>query len=172
MKAIEKESKGVGILPHLLFLFFCAAAVVWMEIATRLPLWAAVLIVSPQTALVTWSLWAEKKGLKEPERKPRRFELASGLICGVGTLLAGIRAASYFFLIYLYGLARVRSEQLRLLAMPKGRPWIVSNGDRIYEGYFLHYLIGIGIWMGTFPVVYWLVYQLLPVRKDSSGFSD
>jgi len=99
--------------------------------------------------------------------------MATGVICALLTLLAGIRAAYYFFLIYLYGLDRVRSEHLHFVATPKGHLWIVSNGDRVSEGHSLHYLIGVGIWMGLFPGVYWLVYQLLPLRKeDSPGLSD
>jgi len=173
MAVTETKAKGVGILPHVLFLFFCAAAVVWMEVATRLPLWAAVLIVSPQTAAVTYALLTEKKGADEPARQPRRFEMATGVICALLTLLAGVHAAYYFFLIYLYGLDRVSNEHLHFVATPKGHPWIVSNGDRISKGFFLHYLIGVGIWMALFPAVYWLVYQLLPVRKEGSpGLSD
>ena len=168
MAGEDQKPKGVGILPHMLFLFSCVAAVVWMEMATQLPLWAAVLIVSPQTAMVIYALLTDKQGADETARKPRKYEIGVGVICAVVSLMAGIRAASYFFLVYLYGLTRVRNEHLRFVAMPKGHPWIVSNGDRISEGHFLHYLIGIGVWMALFPWVYWLVYRLLPLQEEPS----
>jgi|SRR5271166_412411 len=156
---------AAGILPHILFLAANCGALVWMEINTQLPLWAAVLIVSPQTAAVIYALLTINGEGNQATVKHRRFEIESGVICAILALLAGIREASYFFLAYLYGFARVRNEHLRFTAMPKGRAWVVSNGDRISEGHFLHYLMGMGIWMGLFLVVYPLVYHFLPERQ-------
>jgi hypothetical protein len=107
-----------------------------MKINTQLPFWAALLIVSPQTAAVIYALLTMKDEDDAPEVKHRRYEIESGLICGILLLMAGIRAASYFFFVYLYGLARVKHDHLRLTAMPNGSPWIVSNGDRISNGHF------------------------------------
>jgi hypothetical protein len=105
---------------------------------------------------------------KDVDKVHRRFEIESGVVCAFLTLLAAIRASSYFFLAYLYGFARVRNEHLRFIGMPKGRAWIVSNGDRVSEGHFLHYLMGVGIWMALFPVIYGFVYRCLPdvVKKS------
>jgi hypothetical protein len=109
-----------------------------------------------------------RTGSEAPEAKHRRYEIESGLICGILPLMAGIRAASYFFLVYLYGVARVRHDHLRFTAMPKGSPWIVSNGDRVSNGHFLHYLIGLGIWMALFLMIYPLIFRLLPQRQGES----
>jgi cobalamin synthase len=169
-RTIRRDQKlgTVGILPHILFLAANGAAVVWMKINTRLPFWAALLIVSPQTAAVIYALLTMKDEDNAPEAKHRRYEIASGLICGILLLMTGIRAASYFFLVYLYGLARVRHDHLRFTAMPKGSPWIVSNGDRVSNGHFLHYLIGLGIWMALFLMIYPVIFRLLPERQGES----
>jgi hypothetical protein len=166
LKSQGQKSIGVGILPHILFLSCNVGLVVWMKSDTRLPLWAAILIVSPQTALVVYSLLTRNKEADEAEPKHRRFEIGSGVICAFLTLLAAIRASSHLFLAYLYGFARVQNEHLRFTAMPKGRDWIVSNGDRVSDGHFLHYLMGMGIWMALFPVIYGIVYRCLPERQE------
>ena len=64
-----------------------------MKINTQLPFWAALLIVSPQTAAVIYALLTMKDEDRAPEVKRRRYEIASGLICGILLLTAGIRAA-------------------------------------------------------------------------------
>jgi len=161
----DRKLSKVGILPHILFLASNGTAVIWMKINTQLPFWAALLIVSPQTAAVIYALLTMKDEDDAPEVKHRRYEIESGLICGILPLMAGMRAASYFFLVYLYGLARVKHDHLRFTAMPKGSPWIVSNGDRISNGHFLHYLIGLGIWMALFLMIYPLIFRLLPERQ-------
>jgi hypothetical protein len=168
MRKREQKLSTLGILPHTLFLASNGAAVIWMKINTKLPFWAALLIVSPQTAAVIYALVTMKDEDDPLEVKHRRYEIVSGLICGILLLVAGIRAASYFFLVYLYGMARVRQDHLRFAAMPKGSPWIVSNGDRVSDGHFLHYLIGLGIWMALFLVIYPLIFRLLPERQGES----
>lgn len=136
-----------------------------MRINTHLPWWAAVLIVSPQTAAVVYALVIKERDAEEFDEEPRKYGIGVGVICAVFTLLAGIRIGTYFFLVYLYGWERVRSEHLRFLSMPKGHAWPVSNGDRIADVHFLHYLISIGIWFALFLVIYPAVYRLLP-RRD------
>src|SRR6202790_1561775 len=66
LKNQVQKSIGAGILPHILFLSCNAGLVVWMKLDTRLPLWAAILIVSPQTALVVYSLLTMNKEADEP----------------------------------------------------------------------------------------------------------
>jgi len=130
-----------------------------------LPWWAAALIVSPQTAVVVYALVTKGSDAEEPDPKPRKYGIGVGVICALFALLAGIRMGAYFFLVYLYGWERLRSEHLRFLSMPKGHAWPVSNGDSIADGHFLHYLISVGIWLALFLVIYPVIYRLLP-RPD------
>src|SRR5207253_3188257 len=88
-------------------------------------------------AMSTASLNTDRK-LSSPARiiKPFLF-----LVWAFSTLYAAFHIALYIFLIHLYGFSRVRSEHLYFTSTPKARAWIVSNGDRITEGHFLHWLI-------------------------------
>jgi len=81
------------------------------------------------------------------------------------TFYAAFYASHYLFLIYLYGFSRVRGEHLHFTEMPKARAWIVSNGDRITEGHFVHFLIGLGLWFTLFFITFRFIYRLLPERK-------
>jgi hypothetical protein len=105
-----------------------------MEFGTRLPLWAPFLIVAPQTSLVLYSLICRDESADQAKRGAKGFTVPVGLLCGVLTLLAAIRAANYSFLVYFCGWHAVRSKHWYWLAKPKDRPWIVSNGDRVTEG--------------------------------------
>jgi hypothetical protein len=69
------------------------------------------------------------------------------------------------FLVYVYGWDKVRHEHLRILKMPKGSDWPVSNGDMIREGFFIHYLISLCCWLVMFFVTYPFLRRLLPVPR-------
>ena len=72
---------------------------------------------------------------------------------------------SRLFLIYVYGWDKVYLQHLRLLNMPKGRAWPVSNGDMIREGFFIHYLISMVCWFAMFFMTYPFLRRLLPEAK-------
>jgi hypothetical protein len=71
--------------------------------------------------------------------------------------------------VYLYGWRRVQHEHLRILKMPKGADWPVSNGDMIREGFFIHYLISVFSWFAMFFVSYLLLRLLLPRAKQPAA---
>jgi len=67
------------------------------------------------------------------------------------SLYTAIYSAAYLWLIQLYGFSRVCREHLRFDSMSKGGAWIVSNGDRITEGFFVHhYLVSLILWLAMF----------------------
>ena len=111
--------------------------------------------------------------LKPYDRGPappslRRGELLLGLPLALGTLLfSDFVVASKLFLIYLYGWSRVWHEHLRILGMPKGRPWPVSNGNLIHQDFAIHFLIGVVCWFALFIPTYLFLWRLLPLRKPS-----
>lgn len=75
---------------------------------------------------------AERNNKKtESEYVPRRYESWVFLFCGLVGFSSGLTTANFLFLTYLYGFHRVYTEGLELVSMPKGHPWIVSNGDII-----------------------------------------
>lgn len=84
----------------------------------------------------------------------------------LGTLFFSANVlATKLFLVYLYGWSRVRHEHLRILSMPKGHPWPVSNGDLIQGQFSMHYLIGVFCWLALFFSTYPFLRLLLPLRK-------
>ncbi len=86
-----------------------------------------------------------------PKRKRFRLAPVAFLAWIFLSLYAGIYSAAYLWLIQLYGFSRVRSEHLHFISMTKGADWIVSNGDRITEGYFVHfYLVSLALWLVIF----------------------
>jgi hypothetical protein len=96
----------------------------------------------------------------------RRGEFFLWLPWAVGTLLLSIHViGAKPFLIYLYGWSIVQHEHPRILSMPKGRPWPLSNGQAISEGHFVHYLISLVCWFAMFFVSYPLVRLLLPAKR-------
>jgi hypothetical protein len=100
--------------------------------------------------------------------KLRRFELFLFLAWGLATLLFSIHViGAKLFLIYLYGWSRVHQEQLSILKMQKGSgPWLVSNGDLIVEGHFVHFLVSLGCWFVLFFGTYPFIRLLLPRRRS------
>lgn len=102
-----------------------------------------------------------------PNMRPRRFESLVGLVWALATFYVAYRASLYLFLIHLYGYAHVHREHLHFKDTPKGGAWIVSNGDRITDGLFLQYLIGLVLWLALFSVTFWVIHRLLPTKKDN-----
>ncbi len=109
---------------------------------------------------------AEKSGDCPPLR---RFERLLFLIIAMGTALFSHNVVgSRLFLVYVYGWDKVHLEHLRLLKMPKGRDWSVSNGEMIHEGFFVHYLISLACWFVMFLMTYPFLRRLLPEAKPES----
>ena len=106
---------------------------------------------------------------QKPGSRPRKFETLLFIALGVPTLYVAYYAGRYIFLVHLYGFSRVRSEHLHFTATPKGRAWLVSNGDSIAEGHFLHFLISLGLFLVLFFVIYAFLHKLLPERKESDA---
>ncbi len=103
---------------------------------------------------------------REPSVPLRRFEILLFLPWGLATLFfAKDVLGAKLFLVYLYGWTRVQQEHLRILDMPKGRPWPVSNGDLIREGHSIHFLISLACWYALFLATYPLLRLLLPKAK-------
>jgi hypothetical protein len=101
-----------------------------------------------------------------PGQQTRRFEVLLFFPWALGTLLFSIHVlGAHLFLVYVYGWQRVNSEHLRILKMPKGADWPVSNGDMIREGFFVHYLITLFCWLAMFLATYPLLRLLLPASK-------
>jgi hypothetical protein len=95
---------------------------------------------------------------------PRKFILVMLTFfgCGLITLYIGSLIGHYLFLVSLYGHARVNSEHLHFVEMLKGRPWVISNGDKITEaaGASLPYVVG--SWFVLFLSTYPFIYRFIP----------
>lgn len=99
----------------------------------------------------------------------RRGELLLWFVWALGTLLFSIHViGTKLFLIYRYGWSKVQHEHLRILDMPKGHDWPVSNGDMIREGFFIHFLISLFCWWALFFATYPFVRRLLPPEKRAA----
>lgn len=78
--------------------------------------------------------------------------------------------SAQILLCYLYGVGRVFKEGLHFIAMPKGRPWIVSNGDLVSEDVKpLHFVIGVVLWLLLTISIVLLTYWLFPGKKASAS---
>ena len=108
------------------------------------------------------------KAVEKPGSQPRKFETLLFLVWGLLTLYGSFYAAKYIYLIHLYGFSRVWGEHLRFTATPKGHPWLVSNGDSITGGHFLHYVITLVIWLSFFYFTAPLLHRLLPLKKPAA----
>jgi hypothetical protein len=95
----------------------------------------------------------------------RRGEFFLWLPWALGTLVVANVIGGKLLLIYVYGWSRVSREHLRLLSMPKGRAWPVSNGDLLTQGHFIHFLISSATWLLLFFPTYLFLRLLLPRRK-------
>jgi hypothetical protein len=109
---------------------------------------------------------ANDSGHQDARAELRRFEYLLFLPWALGTLILSIRViGARLFLVYLYGWGRVQQEQLRFLDMPKNAPWLVSNGDSIEKGHFVHFVISSACWLALFFTTYPLLRLLLPRRR-------
>jgi hypothetical protein len=70
--------------------------------------------------------------------------------------------APTLFLVKVYGWSRVFREHLHLIAMPKGAPWPVSNGDFISGGDFAMFAFGLPCWLA-------LTFATYPQMRTRSG---
>jgi hypothetical protein len=101
-----------------------------------------------------------------PRQDLRRFEILLFVPWAVGTLyFSALVVGPKLFLVYLYGWTRVWQEDLRIVTMRKAGPWLVSNGDWITEGHFVHFLISAACWLVLFFATYPLLRLLLPRVK-------
>jgi hypothetical protein len=97
----------------------------------------------------------------------RKDEFLLWFVWTVGTLYVSTTIiGEKLVLIYVYGWQRVRNEHLRILTMPKGRAWPLSNGDYFHHQP-LHFLISLVCWFALFLSTYPLVRLLLPPRHSS-----
>jgi hypothetical protein len=103
---------------------------------------------------------------KNSPRVPTRDgEILLAFFVMIATLLFSILVlAPKIVLIGHYGWAKVQQEHLYFLAMPKGHPWPVSNGDVLDIG-FGHYVVTVICWFGLFFPLYLMLRLLLPKRK-------
>ena len=61
---------------------------------------------------------------------------------------AAFYSASELWLVQMYGFSHVCSEHLHFISTPKGGDWVVSNGDKIVDGFFIHhFLVCIVLWL-------------------------
>jgi hypothetical protein len=90
-------------------------------------------------------------------------ELFLFIAAALGTLMFAAHLVAESFLVYLYGWSTVWQQRLHFVDMPKGRPWPISNGDLMTDGFFLHYLITAALWLPlvavTYPALRWLLLQ-------------
>ena len=95
----------------------------------------------------------------------RRFDALLTFVLAVTTLFLSIFViGAKLFLVYIYGWSRVRAEGLTLVSMPKGRPWVVSNGDSLAD-HQLHFVISLACWFAIFLATYLPLRLLLPRAK-------
>jgi hypothetical protein len=108
--------------------------------------------------------------LKPSPRPPlRQFEVLLFFAVALGTVLFAYNIVGpRLFLIYVYGWDKVQAGHLRLMAMPKGEPWPVSNGDMIRQGFFIHYLISLACWYAMFLGTYPWLRRLLPACRAAT----
>jgi hypothetical protein len=108
---------------------------------------------------------AAEKDRSEPIGGTRRFDALLAFVLAVGTLFLSIYViGAKLFLVYVYGWSRVRAEALTLVSMPKGRPWVVSNGDALAD-HQLHFVISLACWFALFLATYLPLRLLLPRAK-------
>jgi hypothetical protein len=104
------------------------------------------------------------------DARMRRGELFLFLPWALGTLLFSVHVVgARLFLVYLYGWSRVQNEHIRILSMPKGHPWPLSNGQQIREGHFIHYLISMVCCLVMFYPSYLLLRRLLPRARQADA---
>jgi hypothetical protein len=101
----------------------------------------------------------------------RRFELLLFLFWALATAeFSALVVGAKLFLICLYGWTKVHEQGLRILAMPKGHSWPVSNGDFIPQGQqFYHYLISVVCWLAIFFVTYLPLRRILPKNEPKTA---
>ena len=100
-------------------------------------------------------------------RQPRRFEKPLSIIYAMGTLLLTYHViAPTLFLVKIYGWSRVFREHLHLLAMPKGAPWLVSNGDFVSGGEPAIFGFGLPCWLVLLFATYPFLRLLLPRKPE------
>ena len=109
---------------------------------------------------------ASSKADTPPSSKARKFEALAGLTWAIMTFYSAYYVSFYIFLIHLYGFARVRSEHLHFTDTPKGAAWVVSNGDHITKGHFLHFVVALVLWLALFSVTFPFIHRLLPMREE------
>src|SRR5580704_6027682 len=94
---------------------------------TTLPGWAAALLILPLAFwlvviwLFRWLVANNKEG------KPRGFTVPLIIVALFLASSVSHRGADHFFLVYLYGSARVQSENLHLVHAGKHNPWPVMS---------------------------------------------
>jgi hypothetical protein len=98
-----------------------------------------------------------RAGLSQGEKEKITPAGAAAMFCSFwAAVYVAYQAGAYLFLVFLYGLWRVCAEGLYFVAMPKGGPWVVSNGDLITEGHYLQFLFALPL-MAVLHLVFFAV---------------
>jgi hypothetical protein len=98
----------------------------------------------------------------------RKGEFLLWFIWTLGTLyVSATIIGEKLVLIYVYGWQRVRDQQLKILSMPRGRPWPLSNGDYFHH-HSLHFILSLFSWFALFLSTYPFVRLLLPHHHRDS----
>ena len=89
---------------------------------------------------------------------------------GLITLYVAQWIGHYLFLVSLYGHARVSSEHLHFVEMLNGKPWVISNGDKISaEGSQASFPYVLGSWfviiLPMYPFIYRFLNRFVPKPK-------
>ena len=86
-----------------------------------------------------------------------------------GAVYLAYQVSACLFLVYLYGLFRVVREGLHFVSMPKGGPWVVSNGDQITEGHYVQFLFALPLMIGLNFVFYAIAARVSPWPLFTGG---
>jgi hypothetical protein len=120
-------------------------------------------------AAVESSVMTSAQQNPRPRPQPRRFEGLLAIPWAFFTLNFSINViAPKLFLMCIYGPGRALREHLRIVDMPKGAAWTVSNGDAISRGHVVHFLFALVSWMALFAITYPVVRRVLPARRGTA----
>lgn len=79
----------------------------------------------------------------------------------IASFIVAFRIGVYSYLLWWFGPVRVWRDGLRVSDTPKGRPWIISNGEQIPNGEWFAFLVSL-------PVVVVLICLLLALMARFS----
>jgi hypothetical protein len=83
-----------------------------------------------------------------------------------GTVLVASQISNHLFLAHHYGWNRWWTDSLTFVETPKGKSWLVSNGDRLPVG-FGHFCVSFGMWVPLFWLTLWGVIRVIGGNRIS-----